>query len=222
MNEDHYLTPFLEEKLPQLGLDAETYGNYLCGLLPAADGYPLLGEEGNNGADEEEWNGVLELLRASSETHSDDDKVWNELKEEILQKYAEYQEEQKRKKEKEEIKRQEAMKIPVVPIPEGEEAIKERAKKNTAIDDQAKKDLLARFAYEDDEDDHENNGDAPAPVIDNKAAAQQANIEKARELRKQSATTKKEEQMKTKQERLEKQKLKEERRKRTQKGERKR
>jgi hypothetical protein len=218
MDEGHYLAPFLEEKLPELGLDAETYGAYLLGLLPP-DEVTLIGDEENTGADEEEWNGVLELLQASSETHSDDENVWKELKQQVLQKYHEHTEDQKKRKAAEEAERLEAIKTPVIPLPT-ENATAKPAKKNTAIDDQAKKDLLARFAYENDDDDKEVEVDAPA--INNKAAAQQANVEKARELRNQSVTTKKEEQMKTKQARQEKQKLKEERRQRATKSERKR
>lgn len=219
MDEGHYLAPFLEERLPNLGLDAEAYGAYLLGLLPSDD-ITLIDDEGYQGADEEEWDGVLELLQASSETHSDDENAWKELKKDVLQKHEEHMAILKEQKAAEEAKRQEAIKTPVISIPEAEE--KKAVKKNTSIDEKAKKDLLARFAYENDDDENEGTGDVPAPVIDNKAAAQQANLEKARELRNQKVTTKKDEQMKTKQAKLDKQKAKEERRQRATKSERKR
>lgn len=215
MDEDHYLAPFLQEKLPELGLDAETYGTYLLGLLPLDD------LENEEGADEEEWDGVLELLQASSETHSEDENAWKELKQQVLKEHEKYMEKQKKLKAEEEAKRQEEIKKPIIqlPPPEAEEA-NAAAKKKAAIDDQAKKELLARYAYENDDEEIAETSEVPA--IDNKATAQQANVDKARELRNQQSTTKKEEQIKTKQERVEKQKLKEERRKRATKGERKR
>ena len=70
-DEEHALTEFLSQRLPQLGLDAETYAPYLLPLLNADE------------KDDDEWNGVLELLQASSETHSDDDTAWNALRVDI-------------------------------------------------------------------------------------------------------------------------------------------
>ena len=66
MDEDHFLASFLEERLPTLGLDAETYGPYLLGLLPMIEEGATVPDHGdgnandNDGDDDEEWNGVLE------------------------------------------------------------------------------------------------------------------------------------------------------------------
>jgi hypothetical protein len=214
-DEDHFLAPLLSERLAALGLDAETYGPYLTGLLPGD-------AEENEGAEEDEWNGVLELLQASSETHSDDIDAWQDLKKELLEKHEEYKAHLKKVKAEEEAKRQEAARKAVVSIPDDGEgpAKKETTNKSSALDDQAKKDLLARYAYEQ-EGDEEELGDGDAPVS-NKEAAKQADLEKARELRSKKTQTKREEQQKTKEAKLEKIKLKEERRKRTTRGERKR
>ena len=216
MDEDHPLAPFLQEELPPLGLDPETYGPYLLGLLPVDHGAIA---DDNPGAEEEEWEGVLELLQASSESHSDDMDAWQSLKKKVEERYRQHLAEARQKKADEDAQRQEAAKNALQAAPKKEE--KEAPKKSSAMDDEAKKAILAQYAYEA-EDNEEEDGADSGPVNANKEAAKLATIENARELRKHKTATKKEEQQKTKQQKEDKKKLKEERRNRATKGERRR
>jgi hypothetical protein len=221
MDEDHFLTSFLEEKLPTVGLDAETYGPYLLVLLPMEEA-ALLDDGGRTeGADDDEWNGVLELLQASSESHSDDIEAWQALKKELLERYQELLADAKERKAEAEARRQEAAKLVLAEIPKAKKEDKSE-KKNSAIDEKAKKVMLARYAYEEDEASEEEEGGDAGNVNANKEAAKQATIEGTKDMRKQNVQAKKEEQQKTKQAKQDKVKLKEERRKRATKGERKR
>lgn len=70
-DDDHYLDSYLTEVLPRLGLDAEMYTPYVTGF---AD---------DDGDDDAGLDDLIELLRASSETHSDDDAAWIEFREEF-------------------------------------------------------------------------------------------------------------------------------------------
>lgn len=222
MDEDHFLTSFLEEKLPALGLDAETYGPYLLGLLPMEEA-ALLDDGGRTeGTDDDEWNGVLELLQASSESHSDDMEAWQALKKELLKRYQELLADARERKAEADARRQEAAKLVVAGIPEAKKEGKSE-KKSFAIDEEAKKLMLARYAYEEEEENSEDDdGGDSGNVNANKEAAKQATIEGAKDIRKQPVQTKKEEQQKTKQAKQDKVTLKDERRKRATKGERKR
>ena len=89
--DEHYLSAYLEETLPEIGLDYETYGPYVTGLFPTtSDG----GEEDNFEDVEEEINNIIELLQSSSETHSDDEQCWIQLKNEITHRTKAYNNEQ--------------------------------------------------------------------------------------------------------------------------------
>jgi len=224
MDEGHFLSQFLEEKLPTLGLDSETYGPYIVGLLPF--------DENPDGADEDEWESVMELLQASSESHSDDEEAWKALKVEVTERYSQFlEQEAKRKADEEEIRRQEALKPPK-PTPTQENISDDRAakKKSSALDDATKKAVLEQYAYVMDENEVEGpakgGDDTPTAVVagvnPNKEAAKQSMAESANERKEQKGATKKEEQKKTKEANLNKVQQKEERRKRATKGERKR
>lgn len=76
-DEAHYLDNYLAEVLPKLGLDVETYGPYVTGYANDDDGVDGL-------------NDLIELLRASSESHGDDDDSWREFREEILRRRQEF------------------------------------------------------------------------------------------------------------------------------------
>ena len=76
-DEAHYLDEYLCEVLPKLGLDAETYGPYVTGYANE--------EESDDGMDD-----LIELLRASSETHGDDDASWQAFRDEILRRKKEF------------------------------------------------------------------------------------------------------------------------------------
>lgn len=227
MNDDeeaHALTEFLSERLPQLGLDADTYAPYLL---------PLLTENNKEDQDEEEWNCVLELLQASSETHSDDEAAWTALRQDIeaawqghLQRVAATERDAAAARQAELQAQLEQEKQ------EMQQALAEAEQQKAAAtitsvsskNDAAKQALLSRYAFENDQDDHNNaNGAAAAEApVSNKEVAAQALVEQARALRGQQVQTKKDEQQKTKQQKVAKAQLKEERRKRATKGERKR
>lgn len=77
-DEVHYLDEYLSKTLPQLGLDAETYGPYVTGFANED-------EDTDEGMDD-----LIELLRASSESHGDDDASWQEFRGEILRRRKEF------------------------------------------------------------------------------------------------------------------------------------
>jgi len=216
-DEMHALAPFLEERLPALGLDYETYGAYVL---------PLLTDEE---ADADEWDSVLELLQASSETHSDNDTVWKELRRDIEAAWQSHrqelqQQEQKRHEQREqEMKEQLEREVQEITQQLDQNAAAAPSKvTNIAVDDAAKRALLNRFAYEDPEGEGSDEDNEAPPHITNQQAAQQLEQVKHQELRAHKTTTKREEQQKTAQAKKNKLQLKEERRQRASKGERKR
>lgn len=203
------LVAFLEERLPQLGLDGETYGMYVLGT-----------------SDDEELEEIMQLLQASSEVDDDDDEqVWIQLTKDIQEKLKldlqlkEDKERQKREQNKALLEEQLAQAKEQLQYTEPTTTTK-KTHTNSAIDDATKKALLSRFAYDQD-DDEEDLEESDAPLTNREVAAM-ASQEQAKELRSHKVQTKKEEQQKTKEQKNSKQQLKEERRKRTQKGERKR
>ena len=76
MSEEHYLDSYLAEILPSLGLDAETYAPYVT-----AD---------NDDDDDHNFDDIIELLKASSETHSDDDDAWANFRKEVIKRRQDY------------------------------------------------------------------------------------------------------------------------------------
>ncbi|EEC44495.1 predicted protein [Phaeodactylum tricornutum CCAP 1055/1] len=214
MSEDedkHVLAPFLTSRLPQLGLDYETYGPYVL---------PLLTDEE---VDEDEWESVVELLQASSESHGDDEQAWKDLRVQIEEAWrnhklaldeqeAEFKQNQATRLQ-EEIEREREIAVEAALME------KDRKEKPAVVEqDAARKALVARFAYDiPDEDDADNEG-----VLSNKEVAAQAKLEQTQGLRQQKVTTKREEQQKTAKARVDKANAKEERRARATKGERKR
>lgn len=77
MSDEHYLDSYLAEILPALGLDAETYAPYVT-----ADNDD---DDGGDGLDD-----IIELLKASSETHSEDDDAWENFRKEVIKKRQDY------------------------------------------------------------------------------------------------------------------------------------
>jgi hypothetical protein len=91
-------------QLPKLGLDYDTYGPYMvawweCFMVMRAMHWMHALEE---------LDGVMELLRASSdeESHSSNDDVWDQLKWDILEKHEEYTRELQKVQEKQRRKAQ--------------------------------------------------------------------------------------------------------------------
>ena len=229
--ENQQLCEYLNETLPTLSLDPETYLPYITGCL---DTYQ----------DDEEFDEIIALLQASSESHSDDEQVWPKLKEEILKRHQEYnhQVDQENKQKEDERKAIEAAKKKE----EMDEAHREKERKRmatlekaTQIEmDPAKKALIEQYAYDTSEI-YDNDGkvvdqkaaakgkgkdkDAEEEPTSNKGLAEKMNKERAQQMRSGGqSSTKKDERMKTKQAKLDKVKQKEERRKKSTKGERKR
>mmetsp|Transcript_11045 Transcript_11045/g.15538 ORF Transcript_11045/g.15538 Transcript_11045/m.15538 type:complete len:100 (+) Transcript_11045:36-335(+) len=73
---DHDLQEYLVNFLPNVGLDTDTYLPYVAGYI-----------ESNIDDSEDEasdLDGLMELLSASSESHSDDEATWSLLRAEIF------------------------------------------------------------------------------------------------------------------------------------------
>jgi hypothetical protein len=222
--EQHVLSDFLRERLTALGLDYDTYGPYVL---------PLLTDEEH---DDEEWETVLELLQASSETHCDDDEAWTDLRTSIEQQWKHHQSLTALAAQKHEAERhalyQEALKEEREQMHRDAETAAASAAAaaaaggatpittNATEPDAAKRALLARFAYEAPEEDED--GEDDAPVLTNRQVAEKAAQEAAAAMRGKSVQTKNEERTKTKAAKQQKVQAKEERRQRATKGERKR
>ncbi|CAJ1947391.1 unnamed protein product [Cylindrotheca closterium] len=198
------LCKLLEERLIELGLDAETYGPYVVG------------------SDAEELPDVMELLKASSEEEELEDSVWETFSQDVLKAIEQdetfHQEKKNAKKLEAQKKEQELAEKNKAAIKEAEQQPKQAAPKSSQVDDAQKKALMQRFGYEMPDEEEEE----VAGVVTNKQAAAAANVERTQELRSKKTTTKKEEQQKTKEQKQSKVQLKEERRKKAIKGERKR
>ena len=222
-----HLSAFLQVRLVELGLDYDTYGPYVLGI-----------EVGNDNDEEaqEEIEQVCQLLQASSEseTYADDDAIWVELGQQILHhmqldnddklamQQAIIQFEKQQLQDQLALAKQEQQ----VDNPKHETTTTTTASSSTSkssIDDAAKKAMLQRFAYEQDDDGIGGaTGDEGSGVVTNKQVAQQVNMAKAQELKsKKGVHTKREEQIKTKDDRANKAQAKEDRKKRAVKGERK-
>ena len=234
--EEHpHLVDFLEERLPQLGLDSETYGVYVLGAA-ASSAPTAVTTNDDDGIDEPnaELVDIMELLKASTEEEdlAENASIWNELVQNIQsqmrldQQWRIQQHEQQREKQKAAMQAQ----LEQAKLEQEQAAANPTSKSKTSqVDEATKKAMLARFAYADDdpagggegEDGDEDEG-GENPVNMNKLAAAQATVEKRHELKTKKAQTKSEEQQKTKEMKANKQQLKEERRQRAQKGERKR
>ena len=200
------LLPFLQQRLPELGLDEETYAPYVLGTTE----------------DEEELTEVVQLLQASSESHAEEEEIWESLRKDICEKMKldkDYHE-QKHQKELESQKAKLEDQLAQAKL-EQQNAPEKEEKKSSKVDDATKKALMQRFGYEEDGDGSTTKDEGEAAAT-NKQVAAAANLERARELRSKKIQTKKGEQQKTKEQKANKAQLKEDRRKRTTKGERKR
>lgn len=222
-DEQHWLSEFLTEILPTLSLDPETYCPYITGCIDTFE-------------NEDELDEIIELCRASSETHSDNEEVWVQLKADILAKHEEFKLVLKKRQEQElEELNQEEAKKKLEELKEIQE-IEEQRKRDAAERelrrkqmDPAQRAFIEQYAYDESEayDNEgkliENNASADAEeAVSNRQVAEQMRQEKTQQMRTKSSTSKKEEQMKTKNAKIEKMKQKEERQKRAQKGERRR
>eukprot|EP00536_Pseudo-nitzschia_multiseries_P005563 jgi/Psemu1/295932/fgenesh1_pm.105_\ len=222
-----HLHHLLQERLPELGLDVEMYGPYVWG-----------DEDESDSDDDKEVDElkdiVVGVLQASSETHADDDGVWLELIEQILE--ANRLDSEFRREQREQVLQETKTKMEEdlarAKLEEKEaDPEKDQKKKSSQVDEETKRRLMQQYGYDEPAYDADAPGTgksskagaaaATATVTTNRDAAKAANLEKARELRGAQKTTKAEERKKTKEQRASKADLKEARRKRAQKGERK-
>jgi hypothetical protein len=213
-DESHALEPFLTKRLTELGLDYDTYGPYVLPLLTESED-----------ADEDDWEGVMGLLQASSESHCDDEQAWKDLRVDIdaawkthrdavvASKKQDLEHNAQEMKETLERDRQLAAEAAIL-----EEEKKAKPAETSQVVDEAKRAMIARYAFEDDGEDGEEE-DAP---VTNQQAASRFSQEKQKEEKNKHTVTKREEQQKTAAERMDKAKTKEERRQRSTKQERKR
>jgi hypothetical protein len=231
----HALAHFLEKRLPELGLDFETYGAYIL---------PLLTEEQ---VDEDEWTSVMELLQASSEIEEDTNsqQIWIDFRREIEQAWKDHcqqqaileaqQHEERQRQIEEQIARDREFAAAAAASTlstndnHNDTTIRQHPPTDETEDSSElkKRALIERFGYDVPDDEEEGGGertadDSSAPLT-NRQVAKLAEMERAQQLRAhKGTTTKKEEQQKTAEAKRNKQQLKEERRKRATKGERKR
>ena len=96
---NHFLLTYLNETLPKFGLDAETYAPYVMGCFENID-YDNETSSGDDSDEtlEESLTEIIGLLQASSESHSDDESVWEELKAEVMKKHMDFVKESNEKK----------------------------------------------------------------------------------------------------------------------------
>jgi hypothetical protein len=226
------LGALLESRLPALGLDSDTYGAYILPLLhyPPTTSKSALILEGNN-EDDEEWDEVLDLLRASSETHSDDKQSFCDLRSDIVKLWNHHLVQRNEKvKEHNEMKLKELSDqlVKEAQVAQVAAELEQKDKKSNSIlnKDEATKALIERYGYAENDSDDERvakgSGNADDVILTNKEHAAQMEREKALDLRSKKTTSKKEEQKKTADVRKLKEETKEQRRKRAIKGERKR
>ena len=227
-SEEHpLLTLLLNERLPTLGLDAETYGPYIVALFPISET-----PDDSTGEEVEGWDEILELLQASSELQDLEDSVWEQLRADLVSTWHSYRElqiEQHREKlmEKEqhlqkmlEVERDMALINAETKINAPAGALN-GSNTNSSIDDAAKRALLNRFGYEDETND--DSGGKEGGANKSKAdATDSSNVPTSTKPQHPPITTKREEQQKTKAAQQQKVDAKEERRKRAVKGERRR
>ena len=227
-----FLNPYLTTQLPSLGLDYETYGPYVTGVV----------DDVTKEVDTEALKDIIELLRASSEHDEDeqDENVWMEFENVIIEKSLE---EKNKIEEEKAVEEQElAMKMQNVSLSEKAETLARREEevnstlRGNEMSEERRK-LLERYAYENEEEVDESdevnaslNNDAKkgdAVVIqeqklDNRAVAKQTVLEKNQKIRKEYNESKKASKEASVRGKTERNQRKEERRKRAQKGERRR
>lgn len=213
---EHYLSSYLHDRLPALGLDYSTYGSYLIGLVDNNN-------DNDDGENDDHWNDVLELLAASSESHADDTHVWIDLKQELVRRQAQYhckavvEKEQalqlKTMEEKERWSREIAL-----AQRQQENLLEKPTKAPLTLAQQA---IVDKYAYDESEV-YDKDGNLVQQPSDSSSGTFMSNKDVAmHEIRKPTVPSKKDAQKETKQAKLDKLKLKEDRRKRAVKGERK-
>ena len=182
--ENHYLAPYLGVRLPELGLDFDTYGPYCYGIDPT---------------DADELDSIIDLLRSSSETHSDDDAAWEEVRSKILGLAEEERDraagdrrsEIERARQAEEDKAKEARRVAEEHAAELERTKEERARAEEEKR-KAREDLMSRYGYEGEEGGEDGGGKGGGDdageggPVNNREAAVQAQKEHTKKVREES------------------------------------
>lgn len=237
--QEHYLLPYLQEKLPNLGLDLETYGPYVTGIFPTSS--TLDDDDHEHNDTDESLVEIVELLQASSETHSDDDGIWETFKadiKDIQQRHFEHAE--KTRTEQADLAREADAKRLQKEIEEAKKSEEDRIRQkmenqsNDETMDAAKRALIEQYSYDytqdgdgnaigggDDDDTAANNGGGVSSS--NREHAAHTMREKTAKMKKSNnQVSKKDAREETKKAKEDKKNKKEERRKRAVKGERQR
>jgi hypothetical protein len=238
MDDEHYLTAFLNEQLQALGLDADTYGPYLTGEGSLFNSDSTAGDDDEE-VDSDELDSVLELLQASSETHEEDPDAFAHLKTQLLQRRQQHlvtskqQHQEKQELDKQEKQRKKQLDLEKAQLAEKKKEEDRLERLNNQTEDQrlAKLKLVEEYGYEQEDvadeegDDEDGGGDAGGGAgggslnHNNSTAIEK---EKRQAMRQQSSEQKTKAKEETKQAKLSKEEAKEDRRKRAQKGERQR
>jgi hypothetical protein len=229
-----HLHHLLQDSLPKLGLDCETYGPYVWG-----------DEDDDDSDDDKDVDElkdlILGVLQASSETHSEDDDVWTDLIEQIIKANALDSKRRRESKDRhlQETKTKLEEDLAKAKLEEQQQQPEEDGKNNDKspeqqkADAEAKRQLMERFGYELDDDEEQTNNASgggkksssaktatTATATTNRDVAAAHNSEKSKAMKNQSKTTKADERKKTKENRSNKEEKKEARRKKAVKGER--
>jgi hypothetical protein len=237
--EEHPLLPLLlNERLPTLGLDVETYGPYIVALFPvtAVRATTTLMNKDNENVNGDllldGWDDIQELLQASSEIQelNDDESKWIQLKNDLISTWRIYIKEQQEQQQLKLLEREQNLQktleqerliaIENAATTEAANKLNDTVGTNgTSSDGAAKRALLNRFGYEDDDTTNDNTVEEGEGNTGATTKNSNKNIGKGKTIP-PSTTTKREEQQKTKQHNQQKVDAKDERRKRATKGER--
>ena len=171
---------------------------------------------------------LIELLRASSETHGEDEAVWKEFRREIVQRRKDFVSGESARKELEALEIQaatnEQLQQEIKLAQQNALEVEERKQKELAANkvenmSSDKIALMAKYGYEDEDGEAEDDGEAGKPMT-NKDHAAAVSVQNAKNQRSASKQTKKEAQQETAKAKADKNAKKEERRKKAGKRER--
>lgn len=169
--QEHPLHEYLTTHLPPLGLDAETYLPYVTGYFEARQDDVTITTTGSTTGSkstmmetDEDFDQVMELLQASSETHAEDDAIWQELSITIRTLYQTHLcnleskrqvvlEEQRMADTRKQLEEIELAKQNQVEMEKKKELLKEQE----VVMDASKRALLEQYGYEDQLYDDEGN-----------------------------------------------------------------
>jgi len=233
-HDTHFLNPFLEKWLNDHGLDYEAYAPYVTSSVPNNDDDD---DDDMEDIDMDDFDDIVQLLQASSETHSEDEDVWSDFKSQVLERIKDQR--LKRRNDQKKCKEIESLQNSMNQMNLAQEAAKAASISSNGVIDvgddnkssvemsEEKRLLLERYGYENDEDEDDegggdNKGCGDDEVLDNRTMAKKMEAEKSEKMRKEYALAKKQSKEATARGKLERSTAKEQRKQRTGKSERKR